>query len=243
MTKGTSAVAIMTVAAIVSGCAIKAADFARQPEMSPLGSGLHGGHVVLPVPMERPALPPPRRGFSSWSDSGADLFRDARAMRVGDVITVKISIKDKANIDNSSNRSRDSSLGLSQSMSYGLNTDHYAAKGDGALGADSKSGTSSAGKGGITRSESIELQVAAVVTEVLPNGHLVINGTQEVRVNFELRELTVAGIVRPRDVSTDNVVSYERIAEARISYGGRGRITEVQQPAWGHQLIDAISPF
>ena len=98
-------------------------------------------------------------------------------------------------------------------------------------------------KGAINRSESIELLVAAVVSDVLPNGNLIISGTQEVRVNFEVRVLTVQGIVRPRDISTENMVSYEKIAEARISYGGRGRITDVQQPAWGQQLLDTLSPF
>ena len=103
---------------------------------------------------------------------------------------------------------------------------------------DSKSETK--GEGAINRSESIELMVAAVVSDVLPNGNLIISGTQEVRVNFEVRVLTVQGIVRPRDISTENMVSYEKIAEARISYGGRGRITDVQQPAWGQQLLDMI---
>ena len=98
-------------------------------------------------------------------------------------------------------------------------------------------------QGAIERSESINLLVAAVVTDVLPNGNLLISGTQEVRVNYEVRVLTVAGIVRPRDISTDNTVSYDKIAEARISYGGRGRITEIQQPAWGQQIIDAIAPY
>jgi flagellar L-ring protein precursor FlgH len=164
-------------------------------------------------------------------------------MRIGDVITVKISIKDRATIDNTSTRARDSSLSLGQSLSYSTAIGSLNGQGDGSLDASSKGGTASTGKGGINRSETIDLLVAAVVTDVLPNGHLVIKGTQEVRVNFEMRELTVAGIVRPRDVLTDNIVSYERIAEARISYGGRGRIMEVQQPAWGHQLIDALSPF
>ena len=235
--------ASLAVAVAVAGCSVKTADFARQPQLSPVGSGVHQAASTLPMPAELPRPPRAAPGFSTWSDAGADLFRDARAMRVGDVITVKISIKDRAIIDNSSNRSRESGMSLNQSMAYGLKTDHYAAKGNGSLEGSSKSDSSSAGKGGITRSESIELQVAAVVTDVLPNGHLVINGTQEVRVNFEVRELTVAGIVRPRDVSTDNVVSYERIAEARISYGGRGRITEVQQPPWGQQLLDALMPF
>ena len=243
MNTRTVASALTALATLVGGCSKGPSELARQPELTPLGSGLKERQISEPIPMEPPAVSMVRPGFSSWSDAGADLFRDARAMRVGDVITVKISIKDRANIDSSSTRSRDSSLSLGQTLNYSAATGLFSGKGDASLDASSKSGTSSAGKGGITRSETIDLMVAAMVTGVLPNGHLVIKGTQEVRVNFEMRELTVAGIVRPRDVMTDNIVSYERIAEARISYGGRGRITEVQQPAWGHQLIDMITPF
>lgn len=240
---GREAAVALLAALAAAGCGVRPADFARQPLLSPVGSGVQQAVSTLPMPTEPPQPQRTAPGFSTWSDAGADLFRDARAMRVGDVITVKISIKDKASIDNSSARSRASDLGIGQSMSYGLKTDHFAAGGNGEIDAQSKTNSASNGKGTISRSESIELMVAAVVTDVLPNGHLVINGTQEVRVNFELRELTVGGVVRPRDVSTDNTVSYERIAEARISYGGRGRITEVQQPPWGQQLIDLVTPF
>lgn len=226
----------------LAGCAIKTEDFARQPQMSPVGAGvsqtLASSALAGPVVARRAVWE-----TSAWRDSAADLFRDARAMRVGDVITVKISIKDKAVIDNSSNRSRELTTNLDQALKFGAAIGGYARSGDAAVQAGGTAKTEATGKGGVTRSESIDLVIAAVVTEVLPNGNLVIRGTQEVRVNFEVRELTVGGIVRPRDVATDNSVSYERIAEARISYGGRGRITEVQQPAWGQQLIDAIAPF
>jgi len=85
--------------------------------------------------------------------------------------------------------------------------------------------------------------VAAIVNEVLPNGNVVISGSQEVRVNFEVRVLNIAGIVRPRDISPKNTISYDKIAEARVSYGGRGRLMEVQQPAYGQQLYDIVTPF
>jgi flagellar L-ring protein precursor FlgH len=124
-----------------------------------------------------------------------------------------------------------------------MNTPVTKGSGDGTIGSTVDSKTSTKGEGAITRSESIELLVAAVVTGILPNGNLVINGSQEVRVNFEVRVLSVAGVVRPRDISTENIVSYDKIAEARISYGGRGRITEVQQPAWGQQVTDWLLPF
>ena len=158
-------------------------------------------------------------------------------------MTVKISIKDKASFDNTSERSRDSKRNLNLDTSYNFNYPFLTGKGDGKLDSSVNSGTSTKGAGAITRSESIELLVAAVVSDVLPNGNLVISGTQEVRVNFELRVLSVAGVVRPRDIATDNTISYDKIAEARIAYGGRGRITEVQQPGWGQQLYDLISPF
>ena len=109
------------------------------------------------------------------------------------------------------------------------------------LGATSTSSTQ--GQGNIDRQEQIQVSVAAVVTEVMPNGNLVISGSQEVRVNYELRQLTVAGIVRPTDISRANTVSYDRVAEARISYGGRGRLSEVQQPSWGQELWDSLKPY
>jgi flagellar L-ring protein FlgH len=237
-----SCVGMILLSVLSAACAIRAEDFGRQPTMSPVGSGVTATLSSTPV-AGPPALRRTHWEASAWHDGAADLFRDARAMRIGDVITVKISIKDKAVIDNSTNRSRESTTSLDQSLKYGTAVGGFARSGDAAIQAGGTAKTEAAGKGGVTRSESIDLLIAAVVVEVLNNGNLVIRGTQEVRVNFEVRELTVGGIVRQRDVATDNSVSYERIAEARISYGGRGRITEVQQPAWGQQLIDAIAPF
>lgn len=233
----------LAIAALLSlaGCADQVRDFAREPHLTPVGAGLRPDRVAI---LNEPPQPPAQRaGKSLWQDTSVDLFRDPRAMRVGDVMTVKISIRDKANLDNTSERKRDSKRNLDFDTSYDLNLPFVKGKGDGKLDANVNSGTSTKGQGAITRSESIELLVAAVVSDVLPNGNLVISGTQEVRVNYELRVLSVAGVVRPRDIATDNTISYDKIAEARISYGGRGRITEVQQPGWGHQLFDLISPF
>jgi flagellar L-ring protein precursor FlgH len=232
---------VMCCALLLGGCADQIRGIGREPPLTPVGAGLKPDRVAI---LGEP--PPPhsyRRGNSFWQDSSADLFRDPRAMRVGDVMTVKISIKDKASFDNSSERSRDSKRNLNLDTSYELNYPFLKGQGDGKIDSSVNSGTSTKGQGTITRAESIELLVAAVVSEVLPNGNLVISGTQEVRVNQELRVLSVAGVVRPRDIATDNTISYDKIAEARISYGGRGRITEVQQPGWGHQLIDIILPF
>jgi flagellar L-ring protein FlgH len=232
---------IVTCCALLGGCVDQIKEIGREPALTPVGAGLKPQRVA--IVSETPPRDTYRRGNSFWQDSSADLFRDPRAMRVGDVMTVKISIRDKASLDNTSERKRDSARNLNFDTSYGLNYPFLKGQGDGKIDSSVNSGTTAKGQGAITRSESIELLVAAVVAEVLPNGNLVISGTQEVRVNQEVRVLSVAGMVRPRDIATDNTISYDKIAEARISYGGRGRMTEIQQPGWGHQLMDLILPF
>jgi flagellar L-ring protein precursor FlgH len=172
-------------------------------------------------------------------DEGTDLYRDPRAQRVGDIVTVVISMQDKAKLDNKTDRSRDSQI------KFGLDfLANIAGFGDsGQTTANLNSNTSTKGAGQIDRAEDIKLSIAAIVTGLLPNGDLIISGSQEVRVNAELRVLSVGGIVRPRDISRGNAISYEKIAEARISYGGRGRLTDMQQPGWGHQVYDSVAPF
>jgi flagellar L-ring protein precursor FlgH len=235
--KGAALIACTTLAA----CAVNPADIGREPHLTPVGAGLRPDRVpILSQPAPAPVFRP---GNSVWQDGSAELFRDPRAMKIGDVVTVKISIKDKASLDNTSNRSRNSNKTLGISGSYSIDTRATKTEGQGEFDASINSKTASKGEGAITRSESIELLVAAVVSDVLPNGNLVISGTQEVRVNYEVRVLSVAGVVRPRDIATDNTISYEKIAEARISYGGRGRIMEVQQPGVGQQILDLFVPF
>ncbi|MCL4765800.1 MAG: flagellar basal body L-ring protein FlgH [Hyphomicrobiaceae bacterium] len=227
--------------AVMGACAVHPADIGREPHLTPVGAGLRPDRV--PILGEPPPPLPRHRDNSLWEDAGSDLFRDPRARRIGDVVTVTISIKDRASLDNTSNRTRNSNKTLGLAASYGVDSNSVGTEWKGDFDASVNSRTTSKGEGAISRSESIQLLVAAVVSEVLPNGNMVISGSQEVRVNFEVRVLSVAGVVRPRDIATDNTVSYEKIAEARISYGGRGRITEVQQPGLGQQLLDLIVPF
>ena len=231
---------------LLAGCGTSLGSIGKEPALTPVGSGLRPPSVAIDAdPTPRPRY---NKGNSLWQDSSADLFRDPRASRVGDVITVKISIKDRAKLDNKNNRKREQDGSLGVSFNYGIDTSTsgvqgYLAKGTGSFNPKVNSKTDTKREGGVNRSEDITLLVAVVVTDVLPNGNLLIAGTQEVSVNFEVRVLGVAGVVRPRDIATDNSISYDKIAEARISYGGRGRTMEVAQPGWGQQLLDTISPF
>lgn len=233
---------LLVCAAALAGCSTDPRDIGRQPALTAVGSGLLADRVQLPAEPEPEPIYKP--GNSIWQDESANLFRDPRARKIGDVVTVKISINDKADLDNNSKRSRDASTEFAPNLSYDINFKEWVTtNGSATINAKVDSDTSTDSKGAIQRSESIDLLIAAVVTGVLPNGNLIVSGSQEVRVNFEVRELSVAGIVRPRDISTDNTIGYDKIAEARISYGGRGRITEIQQPGFGQQLFDLFTPF
>ena len=221
----------------MAGCATSPRAIGHEPTMTPVGAGLEADVV----PHRFPPRTEGRAGaFNSLYSERSDLFRDPRANRPGDVLTVNISIDDKATLGNTTDRSLDSEV--TNSIDGAL-TGAAVPLGSFTGSFDTKSKSSANGVGTIDRSEKIQLSVAAIVTEVLPDGNLVVAGSQEVRVNFELRQLSVAGIVRPRDISKDNTIPYNKIAEARISYGGRGRLTEIQQPSVVHQLYDAVKPF
>lgn len=183
---------------------------------------------------------------SLWSKSRNSLLGDRRAMEQGDILTVVIEIDEKAEISNKTSRSRSGSesmsvpglLGIPQRINEKL---PEGASMDEAVSINSSSNSS--GDGAVRRNEKLTLRVAATVTEVLPNGVLFLSGSQEVRVNFEMRELLISGFVRPADISRQNEITYDKIASARISYGGRGQISDMQQPRIGQQIADALLPF
>ena len=241
MSRAAPALAVLStycLTAALSGCAPPVQDFMRPPPLSPVGAGVaaNAPDAAIDLPEVANSVAAPRP---------VNLYSDQRIAHVGDILTVNIAINDKAVVGNSSDR-KTTSQGT-------LGFDWLFTPASGGSGGSQGSpltykhnfnSTSSAtGNGDINRSEQIQLSVPAVVTAVLPNGNLVIKGSQEVRVNFELRQLSIAGVVRPSDISRDNTVAYDRIAEARISYGGRGRLTEAQQPGWGQQVYDIVKPF
>ena len=203
------------------------------------------GYQPVSLPMPNPTQP--AAGVNSlWRPGARAFFKDQRANEIGDILTVAVSMTDSASMSNitkaASSNSESSApfglLGLENSVNKVLPNSVSATS---LWNFGSTSGVN--GTGSVNRSETVTINMAAVITQKLPNGNLVISGKQELRVNSELRELSVTGVIRPEDISSSNTVSSEKIAEARISYGGRGTVSDVQQPRWGQQLFDAISPF
>ncbi|MDE1151956.1 MAG: flagellar basal body L-ring protein FlgH [Micavibrio sp.] len=199
--------------------------------------------VSMPMPPAEISNTAPN---SLWQPARQTFFKDQRAHKVGDIVTVTISIDDEADMKNKTERTRtgQEAAGVPHLLGFEGTVSKVLPSGfDPANLASASSTSTSTGDGTLKRTETIRLKLAATVMQVLPNGNFVIKGQQEVRVNFELRELTLRGIIRPEDILNTNSISYDKVAEARISYGGKGTMSDIQQPRYGDQLIDAISPF
>ncbi|MBU2992383.1 flagellar basal body L-ring protein FlgH [Octadecabacter sp. 1_MG-2023] len=212
------------------------------PQASPEATAMmtYGIEPELAVSTTRAVTP------SLWTGERGSLLGDRRAVQRGDILTVVIEIDDSASISNSTDRSRSGSESMSVPSLFGVPQRIDESLPDGATLSDAVDLTSSSsfgGDGSVRRNEQLELRVAATIVGVMPNGVLSIQGTQEVRVNFEMRELLVSGFVRPEDISRQNEITYDKLASARISYGGRGQISDVQQPRYGQQIADVILPF
>jgi flagellar L-ring protein precursor FlgH len=231
------------------GACSSVAEAVHGPELAPVGypaALVPREQPVIPLVSAREPNPGPASANSLWRTGARAFFADQRAGRVGDILTVMIDIDDSAKTINSTSSSRSSGvtagiphlLGLESSLGKILPGGY-----DPANAIETASKTANTGAGAVNRAEKISLTIAAVVTAVLPNGNLVIQGTQEVRTNTDVRSLTVAGIVRPEDISSANTIKHTQIAEARISYGGRGDIARVQKTPAGQSLLEKFSPF
>ena len=238
--------ALLATGAVASGCSSldRLSQIGEKPKLTEIENPTtQPGYKPVQMPMPKPETAS-YNANSLWRNGSRAFFKDQRAARIGDILTVTVNITDKANIANETQRSR------TNKEDSGI-TDFIGAE---TLGAQAKkvlpgriltadSTASSDGKGSVNRQEALQTNVAAVVTQLLPNGNLVVEGKQEIRVNFEIRELIVAGIVRPEDIQSDNTIDSSKIAQARIAYGGRGQITDVQQPRYGQQVMDVLLPF
>ena len=233
---------------LLAGCGSlsRLSEVGRPPALTPSGD-------PTASPSYRPiTLPMPRgqvettEANSLWRAGSRAFFKDQRAANVGDIVTVLVNITDAANFNNQSaaTRTGDESLGLPNLFGFEAALPRILSKSLDAkqlVSANSKGGNT--GVGSIQRNEAVTLRLAGVVTQVLPNGNLALAARQEVRVNSELRELQVSGVIRPQDIASDNTVQHDRLAEARISYGGRGQLTDVQTPRYGQQVLDILLPF
>lgn len=230
----------------LSACGGGAAHIGKAPDFTDSKGTLEHSAMIaptLPVSLDQPLAP---QQASLWSKNRNSLLGDRRAVARGDILTVVIEINEKAEISNKTSRSRSGSESLSVPSLFGIpqRIDEKLPAGASMSEAVGISSSSDAiGDGAVRRNEKLELRIAATITEVLPNGVLFLAGSQEVRVNFEMRELSITGFVRPADISRQNEITYDKIASARISYGGRGQITDVQQPRVGQQILQNILPF
>ncbi|MEM9684221.1 MAG: flagellar basal body L-ring protein FlgH [Pseudomonadota bacterium] len=239
---------LLLAAGLLAGCNTlqRIADVGDEPKLTGIQNPIHQrGYKPVSLPMPAPVTAR-REPNSLWRPGSRAFFKDLRASRVGDLVTVMIDIDDSGELANTSERRRDALEGadapallgyeasLSKILPDAVNPDNLLELSSEAL---------SRGDASIDREERIELKLAAVVTQILPNGNMVILGQQETRVNFEVRELQIMGVIRPEDIDNQNTIDYEQIAEARLSYGGRGHMTDVQQPRYGQQLIDILFPF
>jgi flagellar L-ring protein precursor FlgH len=239
---------LLACAALLGACstAERLGEIGRAPSFDPiLNPTQMPEYAPVSMPMPEPDIGT-RQANSLWRTGARAFFKDQRAAAVGDIVTVEISINDAATIKNETTRTRDNLDTANWTGLFGYEASlarilPEAVSNTNLLNLESD--LRNKGTGEIKRADQVNLKLAAVVTQVLPNGNLVIEGEQEVRVNFDLRELKVRGIVRPEDISATNTISYEKIAEARISYGGRGHIQDVQQPRYGSQVLDIINPF
>ncbi len=241
-------VALLVATTALSACntVTRLSQVGEEPPLSRVTNPAAGQPPVA-MPMPSPTELP-RDSNSLWRPGARAFFKDQRAAAVGDIMTVTINIADTASLSNESTRTRTNTETANGSAMLGyqniwkklpFQTDAI----DPTNLVDVASATKNSGTASVSRGETVTLRVAAVVTQILPNGNLVIQGTQEVRVNFENRLLQIAGVIRPQDIRSDNQIPYDRIAEARIAYGGRGQMTDFQQPRWGQQVFDILFPF
>ncbi len=222
-------------------------DIGKQPKMAEVKNPTEQP-AYKPMTWPTPETAPPQKQYANslWQPGARAFYRDQRAARVGDILRVNIKIEDKAEVDNATERKRDTSESAAAPIVYGFQNKILGllpARADAANLLDVTGATSSKGNGSVKRKETIETQVAALITQVLPNGNFVIDGSQEMRINFEVREVSVKGVVRPEDIRSDNTVDSSQIAESRITYGGRGQLTDMQQPRWGSQVVETLAPF
>jgi flagellar L-ring protein precursor FlgH len=237
---------MLSIVSLAGGCSgiDRLSQIGEEPKLSAIENPTtQPGYKPVQMPMPKPETVSYNPN-SLWRNGSRSFFKDQRARQIGDLLTVTVNITDQANFANETQRSRTATedVGITAFLGSSLFGQRAQSVLPGRfLTADSTSGTD--GKGSIVRQETLQTNVAAIITQVLPNGNMVVEGRQEIRVNYEKRELIVAGIVRPEDIQSDNTIDSSKIAQARIAYGGHGEISDLQQPRYGSQVMDVLLPF
>jgi flagellar L-ring protein precursor FlgH len=238
----------LLVSCTLSGCGAsqRISDIGKPPDFTPIANPqLKAGYKPVSMPMPTPKVAQLQPN-SLWDSNRQTFFKDQRAADVGDILTVLIQIDDQAQLTDETKRSRNSGETMGLPNFFGVESKLQKVLPQAVSPANLVNGTSTStndGQGSVNRQEQIYVKLAATVTQILPNGNFVIHGQQETTVNFEKRVIGIDGIIRPPDISTNNTVNYDQVAEARITYGGQGQLMDVQQPRYGQQLYDIVSPF
>jgi flagellar L-ring protein precursor FlgH len=235
---------LLAMAATLAGCGTldRLSTVGRDPPMTPTADPTKDPKwrpVSMPMPAGQPS---PNQANALWRSGSRAFFKDQRAAQVGDIVTVLVNMNDAANLKNVTTATRTGSESAGIPNFFGLEAMLPKAVDPSKL-VSASSTNSNIGTGQIQRNEAVTLRLAGIVTQMLPNGNLVVAASQEFMVNAELRELRVTGVIRPQDIASDNTVHHDRMAEARIAYGGKGQLTDLQRARWGQQMMDIISPF
>jgi flagellar L-ring protein precursor FlgH len=242
--KAWTAVWVLGVAVSLAGCGTfdRLSRVGRDPTMTPTEDPTKDPKwrpITMPMPATRPS---PNEANALWRSGSRAFFKDQRAAQVGDIVTVLVNMNDAANLKNVTSAARTSTESGGIPNFFGLETMVPKAVNPSTL-ISASSSNNNTGTGQIQRTEAVTLRLAGIVTQVLPNGNLVIAASQEFMVNSELRELRVTGVIRPQDIASDNTVLHDRMAEARIAYGGKGQLTDLQRARWGQEMMDILMPF
>jgi flagellar L-ring protein precursor FlgH len=237
-------IALLALVAALSGCGAlsRLSEVGRDPAMTPTADPTKDPKwrpITMPMPAGQAS---PNEANALWRSGSRAFFKDQRAAQVGDIVTVLVNMNDTANLKNVTSAVRAGSETGGVPNFFGLEKLVPSTVTPASL-VTTNSNSTNVGTGQIQRNEAVTLRLAGVVTQVLANGNLVVAASQEFMVNSELRELKVTGVIRPQDIASDNTVSHDRMAEARIAYGGRGTLTDLQRARWGQQMLDILAPF
>jgi flagellar L-ring protein FlgH len=191
--------------------------------------------------------PPSSVEGSLWQENGTmgELFINPKARRVGDIVTIKIVESSKASNIASTNTGRDSSVSVGLDKLLGFENNGFnASSGFNPFGKVAGGATTKfTGQGGTSRSGDLSAYITTRVVGVLPSGNLAISGSREIIVNNEKQLIVVTGVIRPRDISSENVLLSTAISDAKIAYSGSGIVNDQQRKGWLANILDVISPF